>query len=104
MCKIRKFAGKVYLINPAVINISGTGIPGNIGSSTHGATTSANDIIYILKKDTAALNEEYNNQEPDVMKISELSRRIEGSLMTLEALSVINHSLTVELIEELHDL
>ncbi len=102
MNKFKAFADKIMNINAPVINVFGDGVPGNVGSSTQGASTSAMDSIYQLRKETAKLGEELAKQDQDKTALADITKKIEGSLMTLGTLSVLSQEQIESFVNELH--
>lgn len=102
---LRHFTDRILAIDPARLNMFGSGYPGFQGSTgIIGASGSAAEVIGKLRRATMAFSNAYRQDVPQRSHLKKAAEYVEAQLMVLETLSIINTSDAEALLTEMHKL
>lgn len=94
------FVAKITAITPLMDDPLGRNSP----AVFQGAATSSNQLVMELTKHAIAFAHQYREKPRDVTALAQSAQRVEGSLMALQAISVISEDQAEALVAELHEL
>ncbi|MGH7156856.1 MAG: hypothetical protein ACREGG_01975 [Candidatus Saccharimonadales bacterium] len=77
---------------------------GSMSSDGYGGRSSQQEAVYALKCKMAALKAEALKEKPDKKSLENLVSDVEGALLGVNSLSIINNSTLGKLVAELHSL
>lgn len=102
--ELNRFSSAIMRISAPAISMFGTGLPGMAGGSAaeQGAMTPAADAIHILKHKTAELNQKLSSTQKPTDEAKQIAKDIEGSLLSLRTLSVLDEKQADALVDQLH--
>jgi hypothetical protein len=96
--KLKAFVAEIGNLNASFLGNR------SFSPGSEGARTTQGDMLYTLKKNTAAFAEECSKSAPKKTKIEEMAAQVEGGLQGLNAVGVIGDPELDRLIDQLHDL
>jgi len=104
--KLRNFLNKIAGIQAPMINLFGSGMPGIGGGAaiTEGAITPGNDIVMQMRRQAAQFASVYSKHTDNKDDLKKYAQPIEGSILTLQTISIITADEADSLIDELYTL
>lgn len=103
--RLKTLIDEIMNINAPILNVFGTGMPGNAGisESQEGAINSGMDVTWQLKQKAIAFGEacRHNLPKQDIIK---LANDVEGELLGEQLVNVLNEKQVNRLIDELHEI
>jgi len=102
--QLEKFVNQIMSLDAPVLNIFGSGLPGNAGLSVaqEGASNTGMDLSWQLKKNTIAFANALKNGNNK--EASRLAKLIEGNLLNEELINILNQENADELLDELNSI
>jgi len=102
--KLEQFCESILNINASAISAFGGGLPGMLGKSAaeQGSITPAADTIYELKRSIIDFSRALKAK--DTKSVKQGVDKIEGLILNLQVMSVLDSRQTEQLIDQLHEL